>query len=332
MSGEGMKVSVVGSYYKRAQLVSESVGALLACDYKPVEFVIVDDGSTDNTLSELLKFDDPRLKVVAQANLGFNAAIRRAISMSDGEFISIHASGDWQDPSLIGRQAEILLSYPEIGWVGCRYRNITANGRVSSLPAGDTTGDLTQRLVRDPNPFCSGGSMFRRTLYDEVGGFRPFFMYALDIDLWLRLSERARFYVIDDELVERKKLTGGVSMDYDKLTWQRFLSAFAKYCAEERRRTGIDPLDEFGPTAFLQRSKSKRLAGELVRMAQRALEVGDHGWARWLAALSLKEQWSLRGLEVLLASRLGVPASAYRSVRIRRSVAQKRIAGMLVER
>lgn len=282
------KVSVVGAYYNRARVVKSAVESLLAQDYHSFEIVLIDDGSSDSTLEELQSFDDARLRIETQENIGFVRSLRRAIDLSDGEFVAVHGSGDLSEPTLLSRQVELLQQSPEVGLVGTwLFLDDEEGGEPPAVKQVQLDGRAPTELLRGAK-ISHGGAMYRRSLYDDVGGYRNWFVYAQDHDLWLRMTERADVAVVPEPLYHRRKLPGGVSTSPEKRAWQVFLSEFAVYCATERRRSGLDPLDRFGEVAALMMPRSRRLGNHYASMSLGAIADGERLGARAMAVASLK--------------------------------------------
>lgn len=319
------KVSVVGAYYNRARFVKSAVESLLAQDYQNFEIVLIDDGSSDSTLEELQSFDDARLRIVTQENIGFVRSLRRAIEMTNGEFISVHGSGDLSELTLLSRQVESLQDRPEVGLVGTwLLLDDEEGGKPPAVKQVQLAGRAPMELLRGAK-ISHGGAMYRRSLYDAVGGYRTWFVYAQDHDLWLRMTERAEVAVVPEPLYHRRKLPGGVSTSPEKRAWQIFLSEFAVFCAKERRHSGLDPLERFGEVAALMMPRSRRLGNHYASMSLGALADGERRGARAMAVASLKNAPSPRQriavLAVLAAVRSKWSFRALRSVhhRVRRT-------------
>lgn len=89
------KVSVVCAWYNRVDYISDTIDSLLAQDYPNFDITIVNDGSPDPLVREVLdNYTNPRLRVIHQENTGFTRAIRRAIDESDRTYIAIQGAGD----------------------------------------------------------------------------------------------------------------------------------------------------------------------------------------------------------------------------------------------
>ena len=272
------RVSLVTVFYNRAPYVAESVGSLLAQTYQNLEIIAVDDGSTDDTLKELQRLDDPRLTVVAKENTGFTRSLRDAIEAADGEYIAIHDAGDVSYADRIAKQAGLMRERPDIGVVGCLVgQESVYDGNVRTI--GETSTEPFSEVILERNIFTHGEVMFRRSVYDVVGGYRPFFYFAQDRDLWIRMSQHTNYAIVPEVLYLQKLFEGGVSTSPDKKIMQAFLSDFAAQCGRTRDANGRDLLDQFGVHAVFFRARSsslsKRLLGVGVRwMLRNDLEEG----------------------------------------------------------
>lgn len=303
------RVTVVTVFYNRAALVDESVSSLQEQTLADCEILLVDDGSSDDTLERLKAFEDDRTRVISGPNQGLVGALNNAIAQANGEYIAIHGSGDVSFPQRLARQAHVLDSRPDVGVVGCRSEIVTLHGsrppRIDKQ-AFDGEGRLT---ILDWNPFHHGEVMFRKELFDRVGGYRPFFTCGQDRDLWCRMSHHCRFLVLDDVLYRKyNKVPGSVAADPRRLLLQRYLSDFAIYCHSERLAGRPDPLDCHGEQAALFRPPSRRLAREMCVLGNRCAADGDLDAARMFYRRARQENGYLpaRVLDSLAVSMPGV--------------------------
>ncbi|MEN2749001.1 glycosyltransferase [Sphingomonas sp. T9W2] len=317
------RVSVVSAFYNRGSRVRNSVGSVLAQTYPNLEVVIVDDGSTDDTLAQLQAFDDPRLTVISRGNRGFVASINDAIRASSGAFVAIHGSGDLSFPDRVARQAQVLIDDPAIGVVGCWVEDDETVGD-GTLVFRPPAGLPFHEALLTRNLFTHGETMFRRALYDQVGGYREFFRYAQDRDLWLRISRHADYAIVPDILYRRFKPAGGVSADPQKLVLQAYLSDFAVQCARAVDRGEADPLDRHGYLAPFLRQRPEVLGRKLAWFGARLMVKGDfaRGWPVIEQARSEAGSWQVRMIHALA----GLHRSPLLWERIGRPILTRRLA------
>ena len=286
-------VTVVSVFYNRAQEVERSVRSLLDQTYTPLEIIIIDDGSKDDTADRLRAFQDPRLSVRIQRNQGFTKTIDEAVKSARGEFVAIHGSGDVSLPRRIERQAQVLIDNAKVGVVGCFIEN--ENGRKVELRSqASTERPISYHELLNIYPISHGEAMFRKSDFDSVGGYRPFFAYAQDHDLWLRIDRRARFWTVPEVLYVRRRFENAVSADPIKMMFQGYYADFAQQCADSWREGSGDHLDRYGASAILLRSSSKALAKRLNLIAMMELADGDEGKARAVIASNRAQSHSLQ--------------------------------------
>lgn len=290
------RVSVVSVFYNRGAFVRESVDSLLTQTLRNIEIIIVNDGSTDDTAARLDEIRDDRLKIIHQENTGFTAAIRRAVSECESEYVAVHGSGDISLPRRLELQADYLDANGSVGVVGCRYMNDGALIRpeANSLERGPILKTFITR-----NRMSHGEVMFRKSLYDKVGGYRQAFTFAQDRDLWLRMGQFCEYAILPEILYSRKRLPDGVYQTPEKFYMARKLSQFAVQCVATRDETGRDMLDRFGSGAFYLSRPTKKLSRTYGRRALGLFRDGRYDAGTFMARVSWRE-WrdidSARGL------------------------------------
>lgn len=225
------KVAIFTAYYNRENDVSESISSLLNQTYDDFVVVAINDGSTDNTLSKMKDINDDRLIIIDKDNSGFVSSMIYAINKIDSEYIAIHGSGDISYPDRISLQVEVLDNNPNVGVVGCHYKN-TDLTRNKSVEFHNLSG-----LIKGPemaiqlsmkNPLTQGEVMLRRDVYNKVGGYNPLFIFSQDYDLWTRISKVTDFFIIPKFLYERYVRFDGVSGNVNKIAIQQYLASVAR--------------------------------------------------------------------------------------------------------
>lgn len=193
-----VKVSIVITCYNLGAFVHEALESALGQTFPDLEVVLVDDGSTDaatiNTLDELPPH--PRLRVLRTANQGVARARNYGIRQTSGTYILPLDADDRILPSYVERAVAILDSDPGIGFVGCHYR-IFGDRQGECRPEAYAIPEL---LVENVVPIAS---VFRRSCWEEVGGYCPDLNSIEDWDLWIGTLERGyRGEVIPEILFE----------------------------------------------------------------------------------------------------------------------------------
>lgn len=207
------RVSVVMSVYNDADRVEQAVHGILDQTFRDLELIVVDDGSGDGSAAVLdrLAAEDSRMRVIHQDNTGLTRALIRGCNEARGEYIARQDSDDWSHPQRIAEQVDLLDRDRRLGFVSCTTEYIgPGNEHLSNMsrpsdPEAATRGLLDERQ----GPPAHGSVMFRKSLYQQVGGYRPEFHYSQDADLWLRMGERAWIgYVAALRYVALRELQG----------------------------------------------------------------------------------------------------------------------------
>jgi glycosyltransferase involved in cell wall biosynthesis len=183
-------ISVVMSVYNGEKYVDQSVKSILNQTFKDFEFIIIDDGSTDNTLTILLSYKDERIRLIKnEANIGLTKSLNKGIGLASGEYIARQDADDISLPQRFEKQVTFFNENPEYGLVGCRCYRVDLNNKTIGKELFFTEhNDIVSMLLND-NHFVHSSVMLRKDCIDKVGSYNEYLKYAQDYDLWLRISE-----------------------------------------------------------------------------------------------------------------------------------------------
>jgi len=198
----GPTVSVVISVYNDVDRVESAIRSVLEQTYQNLEVIVIDDGSSDGTsdLLDRIAATDTRMRVLHQPNTGLTRALIRGCSEARGDFIARQDSDDWSYPQRIAEQVALLEADERIGFVSCATQFVGPGNEPLAVVTRVTDPEIATRglLHEHQGPPAHGSVMFRRLLYQRVGGYREEFYFAQDSDLWLRLAEHALIGYLPD--------------------------------------------------------------------------------------------------------------------------------------
>ena len=198
-------VSAVVRVYNGEAFVGEALTAILSQSRPPDEVVVVDDGSTDGTRSELMRFGN-RIRIVAQPNRGLAAAFNRCFEEAGGDYIAICDVDDIWMPDRLERQLEAVIAHPEIDIAFAAVRIFgTDVGHWGLLEAAEAQilepRQLARALFRT-DVVSTSTVLIRAGLYQQVGPFEEH-QGAEDWDYWLRALRAGAVFYYDPTVLAR---------------------------------------------------------------------------------------------------------------------------------
>lgn len=182
-------VSVVVATYNMGQHVGAAVESVMAQTWRNLEIIVVDDGSTDDTMKRLECIrTDPRIKIVAQTNRGQPKAKNAGIAAAKGAFIAFCDADDMWLPEKLALQMPLFVDRPRIGVVYSLAVTLHSDGTRGLLSGPQyLRGNVLEAMfLRNIVPF--GTAVIRRECLDHAGWFDESIPMGIDWDLWLRIA------------------------------------------------------------------------------------------------------------------------------------------------
>jgi glycosyltransferase involved in cell wall biosynthesis len=216
------QVSVVIPTFNSAPLVREAIESVWRQTYKDYEIIVVDDGSTDDTLSVMSAFGSD-IRYFRQSNRGAGAARNKGIEMSRGKYIAFLDADDLWTKTKLAEQIPLMEQFPDVGLVYSDWTVISEGheekaSRLSELCP--MSGYIFDGLVRS-GFILTSGTVVRRSCLDEIGGFDEALSIAQDYDLWLRICYRWKAQLVNKVLVTKRERGGNLSSDLLKTAIER---------------------------------------------------------------------------------------------------------------
>jgi glycosyltransferase involved in cell wall biosynthesis len=185
--------SLVVPAYNMERYVAETVESALAQTYRPLEIVIVDDGSTDGTAAIAKSYlDQPEVVYVFQENRGLAGARNRGIAESHGEYIVLLDADDVWMPQKVERAVDHLETHPDVGWLTTDCYLLREETRTEEryygtfVPDEFPVGARAQLDMIAKRNYMSVACIIRRSLFDRFGVFDEQLRRSEDYDLWIR--------------------------------------------------------------------------------------------------------------------------------------------------
>jgi FkbM family methyltransferase len=207
------RVSVLMSVYNSEKFLKRAIDSILAQTYNDFEFVIIDDGSSDSSISIIESYKDKRIRLVTRENWGLTASLNQGIEICRGEFLARMDSDDISTLDRLETEVMFLDKNPKIALVGSNYTIIEEKtGKVKV-----TTNVFTQpkdlkvaQVVS--NQYGHGSIMVRKPILQECGGYDPSVGHVEDYDLWTKISRTHDIANIQRPLYLYRSVASGVTL------------------------------------------------------------------------------------------------------------------------
>ncbi len=199
-------VSIVLPTYNGFRYIQESIKSCLEQTYPHLELIIIDDGSTDNTVPIIQSFNDPRLKLISlDRNQGHIAALNKGFATAQGEYLTWTSDDNYYALDALTKMLE-ELTVSKVDFVYSRYHVIDEAGNIKRQ------GRTEPPIYLDIDNCVGGCFLYRRMVYETIGDFNSEAFLAEDYEYWLRVRARFKMKKIDRILYyyrdHPKSLTG----------------------------------------------------------------------------------------------------------------------------
>lgn len=238
-------VSVLMCVYNDEKYVGLAIESILTQSYKNYEFIIIDDGSTDNT-SNILKLYSEKydcIKLFRISNSGTTAAANFGLSKVKGKYVARIDSDDISFPNRLKIEVEYLERNPTTALIGGGAEIIDFNGNIigeRNIKTGNPAKTLLHR-----NIFQQSDVMFRTDIVNKLGRYREKFYNGEDYDLWLRISEKTE--IVKLNIILGQWRLNGSGYSFSRRKEQLLSDKIIKEFARQRRTSGKDDYENYKP-------------------------------------------------------------------------------------
>jgi glycosyltransferase involved in cell wall biosynthesis len=180
-------VSIVTPSFNQARFLDETIQSVLSQKYPHIEYMIVDGGSTDQSAEIIRRYQASLAWWVSEPDQGQTDALNKGFSRAHGDILAWINSDDTYYPEAVSEAVDYLASHPEVGMVYGDANLVDETGKIlGRFPARQTD---YQKLRRGYVHIPQQAAFFRADLWRQVGPLDPSFYFAMDYDLWVRLSK-----------------------------------------------------------------------------------------------------------------------------------------------
>lgn len=207
-------VTVAMPVYNGSMYIRESIKSILNQTFSDFEFLIVDDGSSDNSVEIINTYKDSRINLLRNTtNLGTSTALNKAIANASGTYLAIMHCDDISLPHRLEQQVLFMEENSHIGVCGS---SVHIFGQRDQVWCYETDSDDIKCKLLFRSAFVHPVVMMRKSLFSEYNvSYNPLYRYTEDYDLWRQLLSKTNFANIPDILLKYRIHSHQATMKYN---------------------------------------------------------------------------------------------------------------------
>src|SRR5437667_6185581 len=240
-------ISVLVPVRNAEPYIRSTVDSVLAQKDVNLELIVIDDGSTDQSIDIVKRINDPHIRVIPGPQRGISAAFNAGLAEAQGDFVARCDADDLYPPERLAWQVTFLREHPEFGAVCGYFSTITEAGKfVADAYVNETPQEITDELRQGTGRSHICAYLFRTEILRKIDGCREWFVTSEDRDLQYRLAEATRIW-FEPKPAYLYRLHDQSITHTQKLAERAFYENAAK-CFQAQRRAGeMDDLQKGAP-------------------------------------------------------------------------------------
>lgn len=196
--------SIIIPLYNKAAYIGKAIHSILIQTYQEFEIIVVNDGSTDDSMKILqriignLKLENAsqfeKIKIIDQKNQGVSTSRNNAVNVAKYEYIAFLDADDWWEPIYLEKMKELIEKYPEAGIYGSSYFKVKNKKIIPAnigIDKNFQNGIINYCQVYSKTmyqPLWTGATIIKKSIYESEKGFKPNLQLGEDFDLWVRVA------------------------------------------------------------------------------------------------------------------------------------------------
>ena len=198
--------SVIIPLYNKAPYIAKAIESVLGQTYRDFEVIVIDDGSTDQSLEVAKTFENKSITIISQPNSGVSTARNNGVKLAKHPYICFLDADDWWHPTFLEEMKRLITDFPDAGIYGSGYY-IVKNGKERIAPIGVPQGfergiiDYCEVYAKTLcMPIWTGAVIVPKNIFDEEGGFKSQLKLGEDFDLWIRIALKHKVILVNKPL------------------------------------------------------------------------------------------------------------------------------------
>lgn len=190
-------ISIIIPLFNKSNYVIKCLNSVLNQTFKDFEIIIINDGSTDNSLEVIEKynFKDIDYKIISQINSGVSTTRNNGVKSAKYDYITFLDADDWWEPNFLEQMVKLIEGFPDAGLFACSYFKIINKIKIPAIINLDSKfihGYIDYMNLYSKGiwmPVWTGATIVKKEVLDNLKGFKPNLKMGEDFDLWLRINQ-----------------------------------------------------------------------------------------------------------------------------------------------
>ena len=181
-------VTIITPSFNQAEFLENTILSVLKQDYQPLEYYIIDGGSTDGSLEIIRKYENDLSGWISEPDSGQAEAINKGLLRANGEYVAWLNSDDLYLPEAVGHAVQLFNKHPDAGMVFANAITIDQQGQLIGILEFD---DWSLQNLLGFRIICQPAVFMKRRVLEEAGFLDPDYHFMLDHNLWIRMAIKA---------------------------------------------------------------------------------------------------------------------------------------------
>jgi len=198
--------SVIIPLYNKAPYIAKAIESVLGQTFRDFEVIVIDDGSTDQSLEVAKTFENKSITIISQPNSGVSTARNNGVKLAKHPYICFLDADDWWHPTFLEEMKRLITDFPGAGIYGSGYY-IVKHGQERIAPIGVPQGfergiiDYCEVYAKTLcMPLTSISVVIPKHIFDEEEGFKSQLKFGEDFDLWIRIALKHQVILVNKPL------------------------------------------------------------------------------------------------------------------------------------
>lgn len=186
--------SVIIPLYNKAKYIRRTINSVLNQSYPDFEIIVVDDGSTDNSVCIVKEFNDDRIKLISQTNFGVSTARNNGILNAKHEYIALLDADDYWDENYLLYMSQLIEKYPREVMFSTQFASVLDNGNIVQTNKIETDKEIDiidvieYGKTKGHLDIHTSSMIFQKNIFSKVGYFNPCVSFYEDAELIIKIA------------------------------------------------------------------------------------------------------------------------------------------------